>query len=227
MKTMPVPLRRREVRAFTLIELLVVISIIAILMALLLPALAIVREHMRREQAHNDLLSIVNAVKHYQTEYGKLPSVTPTTASGPTGDALVGDADAKATIDNSALMDTLRAIDRGLNAHHVLNSKRIIFLEGRTVRDASAPRGGFADDAEAKKRGCFYDPWGKQYCVVMDADSDNTIDVSAQYSDFADENGPRVSVGAFAMGKDGTPGTKGDRIFRKGEAISDDVVSWR
>ena len=222
MKTLPL-LRR----AFTLIEILVVISIIAILMALLLPALAKVKDRARQEEAHNDLLNIVVAVKQYQTEYGKLPSVTSATTSAPTGDMLVGDADAKATIDNSGLMDTLRAIDRGLNAHHVLNPKRIIFLESRTARDASAPRAGFADSPEAKKRGCFFDPWGKQYCVVMDADSDNTIDVAAQYSDFAGENAPRVSIGAFAMGKDGTPGTKGDRIFRKGEAISDDVISWR
>ena len=170
MKTPPRP------RAFTLIELLVVISIIAILMALLFPALSIVREMMRREQAHNDLLSIVNAVKHYQTEYGKLPSVTAATASAPGGDVLVGDADAKATIDNSALMDTLRGIDRGLNAHHALNPKRLVFLEGRVTRDASAPR---------------------------------------------------VTVGAFALGKDGTLGTKGDGRFRKGDAISDDVISWR
>ena len=214
-------------RAFTLIEILVVISIIAILMAMLLPALATVNHRSRQEQAHNDLLQIVNALKSYQTEYGKFPSVTSATTSAPSGDVLVGDADAQATIDNSALMDTLRAIDRGLNAHHALNPKRIIFLEGRIARDASAPRGGFADHAEAKKRGCFYDPWGKQYGVVMDADSDNTIDVTAQYSDFSGENAPRVSVGAFALGKDGTLGTKGDGRFRKGEAISDDVISWR
>ena len=216
MKTMPL-------RAFTLIELLVVISVIAILMALLFPALTTAREHARREQAHNDVMNIVVAVKQYQTEYGKLPDVTP----APTGDVLVGDADAKATIDNSALMDTLRAIGRGMNEHHAQNPRRIIFLEGRTVRDASAPRAGFADNAESKKRGCFFDPWGKQYCVAMDANYDNTIDVAAQYSDFAGENAPGVTVGAFTMGKDGALGAKGDAIFRKGGAISDDVISWR
>ena len=60
-----------------------------------------------------------------------------------------------------------------------------------------------------------------------DEGRDNTIDVTAQYSDFSGENAPRVSVGAFALGKDGTLGTKGDGRFRKGEAISDDVISWR
>ncbi len=220
MKTTPL-------RAFTLIELLVVISIIAILMALLFPALATARDRARREQAHNDVMNIVVAVKQYQTEYGKLPDVTPATASVPGGDVLVGDADAKATIDNSALMDTLRAIGRGLNEHHAQNPRRIVFLDGKTVRDASAPRAGFADNAESRKRGCFFDPWGKQYCVAMDANYDNTTDVAAQYSDFAGENAPSVTVGAFTMGKDGALGAKGDGIFRKGDAISDDVVSWR
>ncbi len=222
MKTMPLP-----PRAFTLIELLVVISVIAILMALLFPALNSVREQMRREQAHNDVLSIVNAVKNYQTEYGKLPRVTPASANAPDGDVLVGDADAKAAIDNSALMDTLRAIARGLNERHALNPRQIIFLEGKIARAARAPRAGFADNAESEKRGCFYDPWGKQYCVVMDTDYGNSIDVAAQYSDFSGESAPRVTVGAFAMGKDGTLGTKGDGKFRKGDAISDDVLSWR
>ena len=212
---------------FTLIELLVVISIIAILLALLFPALASAREQMRREQARHDLQSILVAVKNYQAEYGRLPAVTPPTAPAPAGDVLVGDADAKATIDNSALMDTLRAIDRGLNEHHALNPRRIVFLEVKSATDASAPRAGFADSAEAQKRGCFYDPWGKQYGVVMDTDSDNAINVAAQYRDFAGENAPRVSIGAFALGKDGTLGTKGDGIFRKGDAISDDVISWQ
>ncbi|MEO7317591.1 MAG: type II secretion system protein [Chthoniobacteraceae bacterium] len=127
MKTMPF-LRR----AFTLIEILVVISIIAILMAMLLPAAAKVNDRARQKQAHNDQLQIVNAVKSNQTEYGKLPSVTPANASTPTGDVLVGDADGKATIDNGALMNALRAIDRGLNEHHALNPKRIVFFDGRT-----------------------------------------------------------------------------------------------
>ncbi|MEO7317593.1 MAG: type II secretion system protein [Chthoniobacteraceae bacterium] len=219
------PLRRFILpRAFTLIEILVVISIIAILMAMLFPALEKVREQARRAQARNDLGQILLAVKNYHGEYGKYPSVA---AIAPDGDVLVGDADAKATIDNSALMDTLRAIGRGLNERHVLNPKRIIFLDGRTAGNAAEPRAGFSDKAESKKRGSFYDPWGRQYGVVMDADSDNTLTVAEQYSDFAGENAPRAGVGAFSMGKDGKLGTKGDALFGKGTTMSDDVISWQ
>jgi hypothetical protein len=139
----------------------------------------------------------------------------------------VGDAESKATIDNSALFDTLRAIDRGLNERHLLNPKRIVFLEGRTASDANEPHTGFADKADAKKRGCFYDPWGRQYGVVIDADYDNQITVAEQYSDFAGDNAPRVGVGAFSMGRDNKLGTKGDAQYRKGAIVSDDVISWQ
>ena len=223
MKTTP-PRRFPLSRAFTLIELMVVIAIISILMGLLFPALTVVREQMRRAQARNDLDHIVAAVKHYQTEYGKDPSVA---AAAGSGDVLVGDAEAKATIDNGALMDTLRAIDRGPNERHSQNPRRIVFLEGRTAGDALEPRAGFADKPESMKRGSFYDPWGRQYSVVIDTDFDNTIAVAAQYSDFAGENAPRVGVGAFSMGKDGKLGTKGDALFRKGTTASDDVISWQ
>ena len=219
------PLRRSPLpRAFTLIELLVVIAIISILMGLLFPALTAAREQMRREQARNDLTHIVAAVQNYQTEYGKYPSVA---AAAPVGDVLVGETDAKATIDNGALMDTLRAIDRGLNERHALNPRRIVFLEGRTASDASEPRAGFADKAESKKRGSFYDPWGRQYGVVMDTDYDNKLIMAQQYADFAGENAPRVGVGAFSMGRDGKLGTKGDALFRRGTTMSDDVISWQ
>ena len=221
----PMPLRRSPApRAFTLIELLVVIAIIAILMGLLFPALTKIKDRARQVQAHNDVLNIVAAVTHYQTEYGKYPMVA---AAAHSGDALVGDADAKATIDNSALFDTLRAIDRGLNERHALNPRRIVFLEGRTASDASEPRAGFADKAESKKRGSFYDPWGRQYGVVMDTDYDNKLIMAQQYADFAGENAPRVGVGAFSMGRDGKLGTKGDALFRKGTTTSDDVISWQ
>ena len=226
MKTMP-PLRCSRPRAFTLIELLVVISIIAILMGLLFPALAAVREQMRKTQARNDLMAVVNAVKHYQAEYGKLPPITPATAEASPGDILVGDPDAKAKIDNSALMDTLRDLDRGLNAHHVLNPRRIVFLEGSVARDTTAPRAGFDENPASKKRGCFFDPWGKQYCAILDTNYDNALDLADQYTDFAGDNAPRLSVGAFALGKDGTLGTKGNSIFRKGDTLSDDILTWQ
>ena len=56
-------------RAFTLIELLVVVSIIALLVSILLPALAKAREQAKRTMCLNNQRSIVAALVTYATEW--------------------------------------------------------------------------------------------------------------------------------------------------------------
>jgi len=221
-------------RGFTLIELLTVIAIIAILMGLLFPAVGAVKENARKVQAKNDVLQIVAAVKAYYTEYGKYPPlVAPgsgaSSSASEASDDFVGDPAASAKEINSKLFNTLRSIPEDPNLEYKLNPRRVIFFEGKSVSNAEAPRAGFLDKeggSTGANKGCFFDPWGKQYNVMLDTNYDNRLDVGQCYTDFGENDKPRTAVGAFALGKDGKLGDNGNNRYRDGQKVSDDVISW-
>jgi prepilin-type N-terminal cleavage/methylation domain-containing protein len=231
----PHSLPKPQKAAFTLIELLTVIAIIAVLMGLLFPALSGAKEQARRADAGTAVRNIVSACKSYYNDYGKFPPVSGALEGdvNKNGYYSFGDTSAgKCKVENSSLFDILRAISRGDNEGHKLNKRQQKYFEMGKAKDPKNPRGGFCDGSEfTKNQGALMDPWGAQYCVVLDADDDGTIDMGAFYSDLAGEsNVIRVGAASFSMAKDNIRGAKGyEGKLRKPSSSEapDDVVSWQ
>ncbi len=176
---------------------------------------------------------ITNALQHYRIEYGHFPEIGKPRADGKAV-IYVGDPACKICENpNSLLFDVLRAIPRGPNASHALNPRQQKFIESRTARDPKNPRSGFADGPmfSAKDQSCYFDPWGRQYCIVFTTDGSDTLDLSPVYSDLAGpEHLLRMPVAAFSLGKDGLPGGKGyEGKLRKpaSNEAPDDIFSWQ
>jgi prepilin-type N-terminal cleavage/methylation domain-containing protein len=68
------PRRQSRPAAFTLVEMLVVISIIAVLAALLLPAVQMARESGRRAQCSNNLRNLTLAIQQFDQAKGQYPA---------------------------------------------------------------------------------------------------------------------------------------------------------
>lgn len=216
---------RRAVVAFTLIELLTVIAIIAILMGLLFPVIASSINQTKRADANIAVKSIVTGCQQYLNDYGKFPEVPSAMATDfmSFGDMNTGGCKEH----NDKLFDVLRNINRSGPGAHPLNPRQKPYMDTKAATDTQHPRGGFVDGSQfpPAEQGRFMDPWGKEYCVILETDGDGQIDMSTFFTNLS---GPtdivRKSAVAFSMAKDGVRGTPAQ--LNQISKDKDDLVSW-
>jgi prepilin-type N-terminal cleavage/methylation domain-containing protein len=196
--------RARAQGGFTLIELLVVIGILALLMAILMPAVNKLMAKADISRARTDVQRIANAWQTYQSEYKRWPVPQSLLLFGGLGGVNVSGAEGSTGMPTIVQVMTnimypaasaQEAVNR--NMHPIVtnyNPKGIVFMA--------------YDSESVNSNGDMVDPWGRTYFFMFDINGDGKVVrggtmATTVYS----------SVIVWSLGPDGVPS-------------SDDINNW-
>ncbi|HTQ49728.1 MAG TPA: prepilin-type N-terminal cleavage/methylation domain-containing protein [Candidatus Acidoferrales bacterium] len=181
-------------RAFTIVELLTVIAIIAILAAILLPALAAARVQAQKKQALLQIRDLATQIQNYDSAYSRMPiSPAAQAAAMQTGNSgMFTYGGLFATPVNGVtwppapvpanyypsnneviaiLMDITNTTVTMVNQNHQKNPQQTAFLNakmsGWDPTQGGTPQAGVGNDL------IYRDPWGNPYVITMDLNADN------------------------------------------------------
>ncbi|MEY4386465.1 MAG: PilD-dependent protein PddA [Verrucomicrobiota bacterium] len=182
---------------FTLIELLVVIAIIGILAAMLLPAIAKVKQKALESRAKTEAGDLAQAINKFESDYSRMPSWSAlrTLANGNDytfGGSLVGGNN------NSEIVAILMAKEKfpngsaSVNAGNVINTKVTQYLNPKMANDAAS--GGLGTD------GIYRDPWGNPYVISIDLNMDDKCFDTFYSKDAVSVNGSAGFDGLVRLG---------------------------
>ena len=165
----------REHRGFTLIELLVVIAVIAILAALLLPALHHAREVSRRTVCRNNLSQIARGMNTYSVEFDD---------AFPPGDALNGH-------DIYATYSCMRATIAKGNKNEYLTNLGYLILNRSVPRPTSGENTLYCPSMRSEKSPDGWFMYGKPNPLAMElwisGGNNYCVNTSYDYRDSYDD----------------------------------------
>jgi len=237
----------RSLRAgFTLVELLVVIAIIGILASMSLAVIPGVMKSAKKSKAKLEAQDIATAIQHYDSVYGRFPVTSAAQTAAGTNDYTFGGTvllnagfTGKNTTNNSQviaiLMDS-ETLAGGVNANHVKNPQKTLFLNAKMTDYPSNPSTPAPSGVD--QNGVYRDPWGNPYIITLDLNYDEqakdvlysqTTVSSGGANGLANPSGAADNFlyhGKVMVWSAGPDGRAADNIGAGAGVNKDNILSW-